>query len=491
MLGRASSGQPGQAVQFDQPRPIRAPLAASGAQPVLTMFRELPNLQNGRDAEDNAYRLEVARALERLEFGYPLDDPRRCDGASRLGRRFYEDCQNVEHVRIHHCSDDPAHDLHHTACECDLPGCSECNHRRLREVVEMLTPAFDDVQNLALPDNSAKLITLTSCLSPYDDQGNVLHPFLIADQVKDFRGWMSSVWDRYHAAWCQVARWWVQGKPRYPDGRRKLRAPRARQLARWVEVCDAMPQHRWKVAWFHRNLKRLADGWRFSQFTLENPENLAHRTYWNGKRVTGKDLIGVYGGAEWGESGHRLHGHQVYNGPFICRPFLALCWKDVTGGQGLVIDVRRVDDAASALREVSKYAVKLVKDGQRLDPGLLAALMVALRGQRRVFGRGCFYRIGLEDEQQPYQCAVCGAKMTSDDLFTMKHLACQNAALRAKLESTLPDGLLILLDLKLSDKSKSKNPPESDKPDPPPPKPPPRQSGLPGFDPAHSHDYPF
>lgn len=99
-------------------------------------------------------------------------------------------------------------------------------------------------------------------------------------------------------------------------------------------------------------------------------------------------------GSHW-----HVHLHVLFYGRWIDQRELSSSWHRSTG-DSYVVDVRRINDRASACRYVAKYATKAIDDGVMKSPDALVEAMIALRG-RRMLGTFGGWRGRRLDEDEP------------------------------------------------------------------------------------------
>jgi hypothetical protein len=109
---------------------------------------------------------------------------------------------------------------------------------------------------------------------------------------------------------------------------------------------------------------------------------------------------GVLVGAEYGPEGHLLHFHILHYGPFQAQEKISEIWGEMSGFPIVWVTAIGLEDG---LREIIKYVSKL----SEMSAANTARLFEVIKGTRRVWSRGSFFRI-LATEQ-PQRCKVCGA----------------------------------------------------------------------------------
>lgn len=108
---------------------------------------------------------------------------------------------------------------------------------------------------------------------------------------------------------------------------------------------------------------------------------------------------GVLVGAEYGPDGHLLHFHILHYGPFQEQKKVSEIWEALTGFP--IVWVTKVN-VETGLREIVKYVSKL----SEMSAANAARLHEVIKGTRRVWSRGSFFRILAVDA--PQLCKVCG-----------------------------------------------------------------------------------
>jgi hypothetical protein len=111
---------------------------------------------------------------------------------------------------------------------------------------------------------------------------------------------------------------------------------------------------------------------------------------------------GVLIGAEYGPSGRLLHFHVLHYGPFQAQEKISEIWEELSGFP--VVWVTKVS-LEEGLREIVKYVSKL----SEMSAANTARLHEVIKGTRRVWSRGSFYRIIATET--PQCCKVCGAQI--------------------------------------------------------------------------------
>ncbi len=112
------------------------------------------------------------------------------------------------------------------------------------------------------------------------------------------------------------------------------------------------------------------------------------------------DLTGLVVAFEVGPSGN-VHAHCLYYGPFRRQEEMSAVWQKITG-DSFVVWVRLIENRDKAVREVTKYVVKL----SEFDDGRLLDLYQALEPYRRVRTYGAF--LGIRKEVVKPGCWSCG-----------------------------------------------------------------------------------
>lgn len=156
-----------------------------------------------------------------------------------------------------------------------------------------------------------------------------------------------------------------------------------------------------------RNLYRKI--WKAVVVCLENTFGVKVR-YWK------EAGLGFVGGAEFGESGNKLHVHLAGLCPWIDLEKLSESWSLATGGDCRIVWVRAIDDAAAGLSEVLKYATKMTE----LPPRLVPVLHAILAGTRRIRAFGMFaWKISKKQHSEAV-CPICGAPLKEHFLLNLK-----------------------------------------------------------------------
>jgi len=129
------------------------------------------------------------------------------------------------------------------------------------------------------------------------------------------------------------------------------------------------------------------------------------QNHWPGDKWLGGAI-----GAEFGESGRKLHFHVLLLSKFIPKDSLSELWFAASGGLGKIVFVREVQDVASAVAEVAKYATKPMKfEGETEDiETTLVKVHFAIKGSRRLQTFGSFYDLERDDEHPEVVCPDCG-----------------------------------------------------------------------------------
>jgi len=120
--------------------------------------------------------------------------------------------------------------------------------------------------------------------------------------------------------------------------------------------------------------------------------------------------IGAFWGNEFGEEGHKLHSHILYQGPYLDKfELLTPLWKEITGGDCEITYIRRInaDQVEDEVTEITKYITKFTA----LSPYLAVILFEALKGVRTFHSVGIFH--GLKAAEPVQLCEVCGSHMTT------------------------------------------------------------------------------
>lgn len=116
-------------------------------------------------------------------------------------------------------------------------------------------------------------------------------------------------------------------------------------------------------------------------------------------------------GAEFGEAGHKLHFHCLVLSRWLPSDQIRSLWSDKTGGRFYVVKFRSDLDTHQAIREVTKYITKPLKDDDPSedDVSLLVKLHLVLKGIRRFVTFGSFYRLPRDERDDVQLCPDCGA----------------------------------------------------------------------------------
>lgn len=90
-----------------------------------------------------------------------------------------------------------------------------------------------------------------------------------------------------------------------------------------------------------------------------------------------------------------VHVHMIVDTEYIPQAELSEAWEDITGGS-YIVDIRKINNAEKAGKEVAKY---IVKPGEFLqDPELVNEFLNAVKGARLVSTFGKYHNIQFEDE---------------------------------------------------------------------------------------------
>jgi len=170
-----------------------------------------------------------------------------------------------------------------------------------------------------------------------------------------------------------------------------------------------------------------------------------------------KTSQGFLVGAEFGETGHKLHYHVIHYGQYLNQSDLSRAWKEATGGEAYVVFVRGFPypghSIEETLREVLKYCVKFYSQDETsgqieaIPAHLMPCLARVLEKSRRVRTYGLFFKIP-EPDGRDHLCATCGSKMIGipvDYFVTF----CNTGFLPLEWKSQISGGL----DLRPADKS--------------------------------------
>jgi len=135
-----------------------------------------------------------------------------------------------------------------------------------------------------------------------------------------------------------------------------------------------------------------------------------------------KTKQGYLVGAEFGETGHKLHYHVIHYGQYLNQAELSRRWREQTGGDAFVVFVRGFPYAGrtieETLREVLKYCVKFYNQDEitgniaAIPAELMPVLCRTLDKTRRIRTAGLFYNIP-QPERHTHSCATCGGDMVS------------------------------------------------------------------------------
>lgn len=127
-------------------------------------------------------------------------------------------------------------------------------------------------------------------------------------------------------------------------------------------------------------------------------------------------------GAEFGESGHKLHYHVIHYGQYLNQADLSRRWQAATSGAAFVVFVRGFPYAGhtieETLREVLKYCVKFYNQDEitgsitAIPAELMPILCRTLDKTRRIRTAGLFYNIP-QPERAAHSCSTCGGDMVS------------------------------------------------------------------------------
>lgn len=194
-----------------------------------------------------------------------------------------------------------------------------------------------------------------------------------------------------------------------------------RLLRRYLPVIKQLmathPTHRLRTLTFTRSISlEHAD---FGQIATDGFELIQKAM----RKVVGanwnKEGAGLLANWEVGPNGLKLHYHAIYFGPWVDQKQLSDAWKELTDGDFRVwvsMVKHNEGDWQGAVIETLKYATKFYKEDKVtkertfLDPALTVKLFMALKNTRRIRSYGSLYRLG-EEEEHPFLCADCGAKM--------------------------------------------------------------------------------
>lgn len=97
--------------------------------------------------------------------------------------------------------------------------------------------------------------------------------------------------------------------------------------------------------------------------------------------------------------GWHVHLHCIVSTRYTPQVVLQVMWHMATRGDGRIVDVRKIDDAAEGLAEVSKYVTKPNGIPDELGPTVIAAL----KGVRRLTKIGNIWPV----EPEPLPCPGC------------------------------------------------------------------------------------
>jgi len=146
---------------------------------------------------------------------------------------------------------------------------------------------------------------------------------------------------------------------------------------------------------------------------------------WNGipwQIPTWKTEQGFLSGAEFGETGYKLHFHVIHYGQYLNQADLSRRWSDATGGDACIVFVRGMPYAGHTieenLREVLKYCVKFYSQDKvtgkvtALPAHLMPVLARVLEKTRRIRTYGLFYNVP-EPDRAAHSCDSCGSDMVA------------------------------------------------------------------------------
>ena len=135
-----------------------------------------------------------------------------------------------------------------------------------------------------------------------------------------------------------------------------------------------------------------------------------------------KTKQGYLVGAEFGESGHKLHYHVIHYGQYLNQADLSSRWNAATSGAAFIVFVRGFPYAGrtieETLREVLKYCVKFYDTNEitgsvtAIPAELMPILCRTLDKTRRIRTAGLFYNVP-EPERSAHSCQACGGDMVS------------------------------------------------------------------------------
>jgi hypothetical protein len=111
---------------------------------------------------------------------------------------------------------------------------------------------------------------------------------------------------------------------------------------------------------------------------------------------------GVLIGAEYGPTGRLLHFHVLHYGPFQEQGKISEIWEELSGFPVVWVSKVSLEDG---LREIVKYVSKL----SEMSAANTARLHEVIKGTRRIWSRGSFYRIAATET--PQCCKVCGTQL--------------------------------------------------------------------------------
>lgn len=186
-----------------------------------------------------------------------------------------------------------------------------------------------------------------------------------------------------------------------------------------------------------------------------------------------KEKQGYFVTAEFGEKGRKLHYHAIHYGQYLPQNELSRLWREQTGSDAYVVDVRQVwyknKTLEESIREVLKYAVKFYSKNEAtgevsyIPPALIPVLAKTIDKTRRVRAYGVFYKLP-EHVRADHICDTCNAPMFGIPVSYFVTY-CNTGLLPREFDRA---GINALLHLKLADNSHglsgSLAPPDSSKP---------------------------
>ena len=163
-----------------------------------------------------------------------------------------------------------------------------------------------------------------------------------------------------------------------------------RQTLRWMRKCYSRL--------LHSKLMRGCWGTLYAfEFTYHAPGVWYEITLKNGYK---KRLLGA---------GWHVHIHAIIGSEFIDQVELGKLWERISGAP--IVDIRAINpgERADGIREVVKYATKMVDFVD--DSALLGEFIMAVEGMKLVQGTGALYKVSPHKATDgKHKCPVCGSE---------------------------------------------------------------------------------